>query len=344
MSVQKVETAAVLGSGVMGSGIAALLAGAGVRTYLLDIVPEKLAPGGDRNAVANGNLKAALKARPAPFYSADDAKLIRTGNLEDDLDKLAECDWVIEVIVENLKVKQGLMAEVSRRVNDTAIVSTNTSGIDVDAIVEGLPDGFRSRWLGTHFFNPARYMKLLEIIPGKDTDPAVTQRVAELGRNVLGKGIVFAKNTPNFIGNRIGAYGMMYSVNCMLEDGLTIAPGGRHSGQADGPPEDRGIQDRRSRGHRHACPRGQEHSPRDSRRPPARCLSGARVHREDDRSRPTRKQDPGRLLYQEERRPIRSQPHHRRVRAPGSTELRFGRGCQEHRGYRAAHQEDSGRG
>ena len=223
MSVQKVETAAVLGSGVMGSGIAALLAGAGVRTYLLDIVPEKLAKGGDRNAIANGNLKAALKAKPAPFYSADDAKLIRTGNFEDDLDKLAECDWVIEVVVENLEIKQALMAKVSERVNDTAIVSTNTSGIDVDAIVEGLPDGFRSRWLGTHFFNPARYMKLLEIIPGKDTDPAVTQRVADLGRDVLGKGIVFAKNTPNFIGNRIGAYGMMYTVNRMLEDGLTIA-------------------------------------------------------------------------------------------------------------------------
>jgi 3-hydroxyacyl-CoA dehydrogenase len=223
MSVQKVETAAVLGSGVMGSGIAALLAGAGVRTYLLDIVPEKLAQGGDRNAIANGNLKAALKARPAPFYSADDAKLITTGNLEDDLDKLAECDWVIEVVVENLEIKQRLMAEVSRRVKDTAIVSTNTSGIDVDAIVEGLPAGFRSRWLGTHFFNPPRYMKLLELIPGKDTDAAVTQRVADLGRNVFGKGIVFAKNTPNFIANRIGAYGMMYTVNRMLEDGLTIA-------------------------------------------------------------------------------------------------------------------------
>jgi 3-hydroxyacyl-CoA dehydrogenase len=223
MSVQKIETAAVLGSGVMGSGIAALLAGAGVRTYLLDIVPDKLPKGGDRNAIANGNLKAALKSKPAAFYSADDAKLITTGNFEDDLDKLAECDWVIEVIVENLEIKQTLMAKVSERVNDTAIVSTNTSGIDVDAIVEGLPDGFLSRWLGTHFFNPARYMKLLEIIPGKDTDPAVTQRVADLGRDVFGKGIVFAKNTPNFIGNRIGAYGMMYTVNRMLEDSLTIS-------------------------------------------------------------------------------------------------------------------------
>ncbi len=223
MSVQKVKTAAVLGSGVMGSGIAALLAGAGVRTYLLDIVPGNLAKGGDRNAIANANLKAALKARPAPFYSADDAKRITTGNFDDDLDKLADCDWVIEVVVENLEIKQALLAKVSKQVNDTAIVSTNTSGIDVDAIVEGLPAGFRSRWLGTHFFNPARYMKLLEIIPGVDTDPAVTQRVAELGRDMLGKGIVFAKNTPNFIGNRIGAYGMMYTVNRMLEDGLTIA-------------------------------------------------------------------------------------------------------------------------
>jgi len=223
MSVQKIETAAVLGSGVMGSGIAALLAGAGVRTYLLDIVPRDLAKGGDRNAIANGNLKAALKARPAPFYSADDAKRIRTGNFEDDLDVLAECDWVIEVVVENLKIKQELMAKVSGRVKDTAIVSTNTSGIDVDAIVEGLPEAFRARWLGTHFFNPARYMKLLEIIPGKDSDPAVVQRAADLGRDVFGKGIVYAKNTPNFIANRIGAYGMMYTVNRMLEDGLTIA-------------------------------------------------------------------------------------------------------------------------
>ncbi len=223
MAVQKIETAAVLGSGVMGSGIAALLAGAGVRTHLLDIVPRDLPKGGDRNAIANANLKAALKTRPAPFYSADDATRIRTGNFEDDLDVLAECDWVIEVIVENLKIKQELMAKVSKRVNDDAIVSTNTSGIDVDAIVEGLPKKFRSRWLGTHFFNPARYMKLLEIIPGKDTDPAVVQRAADLGRDQFGKGIVYAKNTPNFIANRIGAYGMMYTVNQMLEDGLTIA-------------------------------------------------------------------------------------------------------------------------
>jgi len=187
--------------------------------------------------LAAKSFKAALKARPAPFYRADDAKLITTGNFEDDLDKLAECDWVIEVVVENLEIKQALMAKVSKQVNDTAIVSTNTSGIDVDAIVEGLPDGFRSRWLGTHFFNPARYMKLLELIPGKDTDPAVTQRVAEFGRDLLGKGIVFAKNTPNFIGNRIGAYGMMYTVNRMLEDGLAIAQVDAILGQPLGRPK-----------------------------------------------------------------------------------------------------------
>ncbi len=219
MAKRRIETAAVLGSGVMGSGIAAVLAGAGIKTYLLDIPPKE---GKDRSKIAKDNLKAALKSKPAAFYSPNDAELVIPGNFDDHLDKLAECDWVVEVVIENLDIKKSLMAKVAAKVGPNTIVSSNTSGIDIDAIAEGLPEAFRKRWLGTHFFNPARYMKLLELIPGKDTDQDVLDFIAQFGTDVLGKGIIWAKNTPNFIANRIGAYGMMYTVNLMLEQGLTI--------------------------------------------------------------------------------------------------------------------------
>lgn len=219
MAKRRIETAAVLGSGVMGSGIAGVLAGAGIKTYLLDIPPKE---GKDRSQLAKDNLKAALKSKPETFYSPNDAELVIPGNFGDDLDKLAECDWVVEVVVENLEIKKSLIARVAAKVGPNTIVSSNTSGIDIDAIAEGLPADFRRRWLGTHFFNPARYMKLLELIPGKDTDREILDFVAQFGTDVLGKGIIWAKNTPNFIANRIGAYGMMYTVNQMLEQGLTI--------------------------------------------------------------------------------------------------------------------------
>ncbi len=234
---RKIKTAAVLGSGVMGSGIAALLAGAGIRTYLLDIVPKDLPEGGDRSKIAKDNLKAALKSKPAAFYSPNDAELVIPGNFDDHLDKLAECDWVVEVVVENLQIKQSLMKKVSEKVAAHTIVTTNTSGIDVDAIVEGLPDDFRQRWLGTHFFNPPRYMKLLELIPGKDTSKEVLDFMTTFGRDTLGKGIVWAKNTPNFIANRIGAWGMMALVHQMVEDGLTIEEVDAVFGKATGRPK-----------------------------------------------------------------------------------------------------------
>ncbi len=237
MQHREIKTAAVLGSGVMGSGIAALLAGAGVRTYLLDIVPKDLPAGGDRSQIAKSNLAAALKAKPAAFYSPKDADLVIPGNFDDHLDKLAECDWVIEVVVENLGIKQSLIKKVAEKAGAHTIVTSNTSGIDVDAIVEGLPLEFRKRWLGTHFFNPPRYMKLLELIPAKDTDPAVLDFIAEFGRNELGKGIVFAKNTPNFIANRIGAWGMIALVRQMVEEGLSIEEVDAVFGKATGRPK-----------------------------------------------------------------------------------------------------------
>lgn len=221
MGNQPIQTAAVLGSGVMGSGIAALLAGAGVKTYLLDIVPKDAGPK-DRNRIATENLKAALKAKPAPFYSSSDAALVIPGNFEDDLAKLADCDWVIEVVVENLEIKRSLIAKVATAVGPNTIVTSNTSGIDIDAIVEGLPVEFAARWFGTHFFNPPRYMKLLEIIPGKHTAAHNLARIEAFGRDKLGKGIVWAKNTPNFIANRIGVYGMLKTLHTMEAEGLSI--------------------------------------------------------------------------------------------------------------------------
>lgn len=231
---KRIETAAVLGSGVMGSGIAALLAGAGIRTYLLDIVPKE---GKDRNAIAAKNLQLALKSKPAAFYSANDAQLVTPGNFDDDMDKLKNCDWVIEVVVERLDIKQQLIKKVAAAVGPHTIVTSNTSGIDIDAIVDGLPLDFRKRWLGTHFFNPPRYMKLLEIIPGKATDPAITQFIADFGRDQLGKGIVYAKNTPNFIANRIGVFGMMQVVNQMVSDNFTIEQVDALFGKAMGRPK-----------------------------------------------------------------------------------------------------------
>lgn len=234
---RKIETAAVLGSGVMGAGIAALLAGAGIRTYLLDIVPKDLPDGGDRSQIAKANLKAALKAKPAAFYSPNDAELVIPGNFDDDFDKLAECDWVVEVIVENLGIKQGLIKKVAAAVGPDTIVTSNTSGIDIDAIVEGLPEDFQKRWLGTHFFNPPRYMKLLELIPGAKTSPEVLDFMSQFGRDELGKGIVWAKNTPNFIANRIGAFGMIHILKQMVEDGFTIEQVDALFGKATGRPK-----------------------------------------------------------------------------------------------------------
>ncbi len=224
---RKIRKAAVIGSGVMGGGIAALLAGAGVKTLLLDIVPfdlkdeEKNDPTA-RNKIAKAGLDTVLISRPALLMQQKDADLIRIGNLEDDFDGLKDCDWIVEVVVENLKIKQDLFKRIEPIKKPGAIVSSNTSGIPLKAMSEGMGSEFKQHFLGTHFFNPVRYMKLLEIIPGEETLAEVLEFMAVYGEKVLGKGIVWAKDTPNFVGNRIGVQGMVKTMQLMLEDGMTI--------------------------------------------------------------------------------------------------------------------------
>ncbi len=225
--VRKIKKAAVIGSGVMGGGIAALLASAGINTLLLDIVPfdlkdeEKNDPA-QRNRIVKAGLDAVLKANPPLIMHKKDADRISIGNLEDDFDKLSDCDWIVEVVVENLKIKRELFARIEKKRKDSAIVSSNTSGIPLKKMSEGLSSGFKKHFLGTHFFNPVRYMKLLEIIPGQETLPEVLEFMADFGEKRLGKGIVWAKDTPNFVGNRIGVHGIVKAMQFMKEDGLTI--------------------------------------------------------------------------------------------------------------------------
>ena len=225
--VRKIRKAAVIGSGVMGGGIAALLAGAGVKTILLDIVPfdlkdeEKNNPVA-RNRIAQAGLDTVKVSRPSLLMQQKDVDLITIGNLTDDFDQLTDCDWIVEVVVENLKIKQDLFKRIEPVRKAGTIVSSNTSGIPLKAMSAGLSEAFCQHFLGTHFFNPVRYMKLLEIIPGEQTLPEILDFIADFGERVLGKGIVWAKDTPNFVGNRIGVQGIVKAMQLMLEDGMTI--------------------------------------------------------------------------------------------------------------------------
>src|SRR5688572_19199667 len=193
-----IRKAVVIGSGTMGGGIAALLAGVGVETLLLDIPAKDTQPGdgpAKRNTIVANNLKTLQKMRPAQFFRADDINLISTGNTEDDLHKVSDADWVIEVIIERLDVKQSLMAKLAEYIGPNTIVTTNTSGLQINKIADGLPEDFQRRFLGTHFFNPPRYLKLLEIIPHPNTDSEVITYMMDFGSRVLGKGVVLAKDT-----------------------------------------------------------------------------------------------------------------------------------------------------
>ncbi|MDM8517698.1 3-hydroxyacyl-CoA dehydrogenase/enoyl-CoA hydratase family protein [Desulfobacterales bacterium HSG16] len=225
--VRRIKKAAVIGSGVMGGGIAALLASAGIKTLLLDIVPfdlkdeEKNDPKA-RNRFVLAGMDTVMKSKPALIMQKKDAALIDIGNLDDDFDKLADCDWIIEVVVENLKIKQDLLKRLEGIRKPNAIVSSNTSGIPLKAMTEGLSSEFKQHFMGTHFFNPVRYMKLFELIPGEETSAEVLEFISDFGERKLGKGIVWAKDTPNFVGNRIGIQGIVKAMQVMLEDGLTI--------------------------------------------------------------------------------------------------------------------------
>ena len=214
----------VIGAGVMGSGIAAHFANAGLEVLLLDIVPpnltdaEKKDPAA-RNRFSAGGLDKALKARPAAFFHKSQARLVRVGNTEDDLARVAECDLVIEAVLEKLEVKQDLFARLEKIVQPGTVVASNTSGLRIEGMLQGRSPAFKQGFLVMHFFNPVRYMKLLEVVVGPETSKETLQRVKDLG-DKLGKGIVIGKDTPNFVGNRIGTHAMMVTIHQMLADGL----------------------------------------------------------------------------------------------------------------------------
>ena len=202
---KRIEKVAVLGAGTMGARISAHLANAGVPSYLLDIVPPD-ADGPARNRIAAAGLEAAVKSKPAAFFKPLLARLVTVGNFEDDLQKLAEVDWIIEAVVEDLEIKRNLLRKIEAIRKPGTIITTNTSGLPVAKIVEGFSDDFRRCWFGTHFFNPPRYMRLLELIPTPDADPAAMDVISHFCDLHLGKGVVLAKDTPNFIANRIGTF------------------------------------------------------------------------------------------------------------------------------------------
>jgi 3-hydroxyacyl-CoA dehydrogenase len=222
-----IRRAAVIGGGVMGSGIAAHLANAGVRVLLLDIVPPDLDDKSKndpkaRNRFSAGGLEKAVKARPAAFMHASLASLVSVGNVEDDLAKVKDCDLVIEAIIEKLEPKKALFAKLDGLVKPDCVVASNTSGLRIEKMMEGRSEGFRKNFLVMHFFNPVRYMKLLELVTGPDTAPETLARVRKFGEDMLGKGIVVGKDTPNFVGNRIGAHAIQATLHQMIEDGLSV--------------------------------------------------------------------------------------------------------------------------
>jgi 3-hydroxyacyl-CoA dehydrogenase len=224
-SARQIRKIAVLGAGTMGSRIAAHIANAGVPVVLLDIVPPGAAAAADKS-VKNKFVLAALdglkKSKPAAFFTPENARLITLGNFDDDLDLIADCDWIIEVVAEDLAIKRALLAKVQQHRRPDSILTSNTSGLPIHSIVEGMPDDLRRHWFGTHFFNPPRYMRLLEIIPTPDTDPADVALIEHFCDQRLGKAIVHAHDTPNFIANRIGTFSMGNAIRLMQAQGLTI--------------------------------------------------------------------------------------------------------------------------
>src|SRR5271156_6596257 len=238
--MKRISKVAILGAGTMGARIAAHFANASVPSYLLDIVPGDVPPGGGapaRNKIAAAGLDAAKKSKPAAFMDTSLARLVTVGNFDDDLKKLAEVDWIIEAVVENLDLKRALLRKVEAIRKPGTIVTTNTSGLPVGKISEGFSDDFRRAWFGTHFFNPPRYMRLLELIPTPDADASLIAAVTRFCDTQLGKGVVLAKDTPNFIGNRIGTFSVLNVMRLMQEMDLTIEDVDALTGQAVGWPK-----------------------------------------------------------------------------------------------------------
>ncbi|HTF25644.1 MAG TPA: 3-hydroxyacyl-CoA dehydrogenase NAD-binding domain-containing protein [Candidatus Limnocylindria bacterium] len=222
---RRIEKAVVLGAGTMGSRIAAHFANAGLPCVLLDIVPPNLpadASAGERNKIVRAGLDAAKKSKPAAFFTPALAEKIAIGDFEDDLARCSEADWIIEAVAENLEIKRKLLARVAQFRKTGAIVTTNTSGLPVRLIAEGMSEEFQQHWAGTHFFNPPRYLKLVEVIPGPKTSADVVESLSEFCDRRLGKGVVLAKDTPNFIANRIGTFSMLNALRLMGTLGMTV--------------------------------------------------------------------------------------------------------------------------
>ncbi|PYI55847.1 3-hydroxyacyl-CoA dehydrogenase/enoyl-CoA hydratase family protein [Paenibacillus flagellatus] len=246
--MKTIRTAAVIGSGVMGAGIAAHLANAGIRVRLLDRVPDRLTPQEEasgattaspavRNRLATDALARLLKTNPAPFYEERGSRLVTPGNVEDDFESLRDADWIIEAITERLDWKKELLARIERVWTPGTFVSSNTSGISIAAMAEAIAGPMRAFFLGTHFFNPPRHMPLVEIIPGPDTDAEVVTAMRDVLERRLGKGVVVAKDTPNFIANRIGTYGLLATLKLMAEGGYTVDEVDAVTGPALGRPK-----------------------------------------------------------------------------------------------------------
>jgi 3-hydroxyacyl-CoA dehydrogenase len=245
---QKIKKAAVLGAGVMGSTIAAHLANVGIPSFLLDIVPPELTDAEKkkgltfqspevRNRFAMMGKKRVQESSPAALYWKEDAGLLTIGNFEDHLSWVSQADWIIEVVLEDLNIKKELFKKLIPFIKEGTVVSSNTSGISINKMCEGFSRDFEERFLGTHFFNPPRYMKLLEIIPAKSTSKAVVERMVDVGEKILGKGVVFAKDTPNFIANRVGAFAMTTVIKTMVEDGYRIEEVDQITGPTMGRPK-----------------------------------------------------------------------------------------------------------
>jgi 3-hydroxyacyl-CoA dehydrogenase len=220
-----IKKVAVLGSGVMGSRIACHFAGIGLQVLLLDIVPNDAAASADKNArnkLVNDALTAAIKSNPSPVYNKDVIKRITTGNFDDNMKDIATCDWVIEVVVERLDIKKIVYEQVEKFRKPGSLITSNTSGIPINMLSEGRSDDFKKNFCGTHFFNPPRYLRLLEIIPTKDTDPAVVDFLMHYGDLYLGKTTVLAKDTPAFIANRVGVFSIMSIFHLMEKIGLSV--------------------------------------------------------------------------------------------------------------------------
>lgn len=233
-----IKKAAVIGSGVMGSGIAAHIANAGIPVYLLDIVPQAVKDnGGDRSVVAKTAIDKMLKTDPAPFMHKKAASLVTPGNIEDDLEKLADVDWIVEAVLENPKVKHDLYQKLEAVRKDGSIVSSNTSTIPLSILLEGQTERFAADFCITHFFNPPRYMRLLEVVKGPKTRQDAFDTVSAFCDRVLGKGVVECKDTPGFIANRIGTYFMAVAVNEAIDGGLTVEEADAITGRPMGIPK-----------------------------------------------------------------------------------------------------------